>query len=197
MTTRTAFGMLAAALTTVALAGCGGAAAPSAAPEPAASAVYAEADVTFVQGMIPHHAQAVAMAELAADRASSPQVTRLAAQIAGAQGPEIEQMHGLLSAWGPHASGHASHTGSMDMSGVKGMSGMMSDQQMQQLGAATGAAFDRMFLQMMVQHHTGAIEMAGTELRDGQNPDAKTLAQEIIDAQRAEITTMQQLLATG
>ncbi|MCW2721153.1 DUF305 domain-containing protein, partial [Pseudonocardia sp.] len=80
--------------------------------------------------------------------------------------------------------------------GMPGMPGMMSGQQMQQLSAATGTAFGRMFLQMMIQHHTGAIDMSQTELRDGRSPDAKALAQKIIDAQRAEVTQMQQLLTT-
>lgn len=65
-----------------------------------------------------------------------------------------------------------------------------------QLEGASGAAFDRMFLQMMIEHHTGAIEMAEVELRDGQNADAKALAQKIIEAQRAEITQMRELLTT-
>jgi uncharacterized protein (DUF305 family) len=74
-----------------------------------------------------------------------------------------------------------------------GMSGMMSPQQMRGLETATGAAFDRAFLEMMVAHHTGAIEMARTELARGQSPEAKGLAREIIDAQQSEIAQMQVL----
>jgi uncharacterized protein (DUF305 family) len=121
-------------------------------------------------------------------------------------------MQAMLQSWGlpaqPTSSAGTSGTTGMNgmnggsssappgASGTSGMPGMMSDQQMQQLNAATGTAFDRMFLQMMIQHHTGAIDMSQTELRDGQSPDAKALAQKIIDAQRAEITQMQQLLTT-
>ena len=73
------------------------------------------------------------------------------------------------------------------------MPGMMSDDQMSRLCQATGAAFDRAFLQMMTAHHQGAIQMAQTELADGQNPEAKALAQKIITAQQGEITQMRTL----
>lgn len=202
-----AIGVLAAAATVIVLAGCGTAApASTAAPSPTpASAATAptdqndqnDADVTFVQGMIPHHSQAVDMAELAADRASNKQVKDLATRIQQAQGPEIEQMQGFLAAWGMPESGAGSmdgmnHGGNSDQ-GMAGMSGMMNDDQMQQLQDAQGAGFDRMFLQMMIEHHTGAVQMAKTELADGQNQDAKDLAQKIIDAQQSEIAEMQAL----
>ncbi len=203
-------GLLTAVAASFALAACGNTATPPANPAapPAAgdgsgsaSAANNEADVTFVRGMIPHHAQAVEMAELAAEQAASQQVKDLANTIEQAQDPEIEQMQGYLRAWGqPAEPAPSGGMGGMDhggMSGDKpGMPGMMSGQQMQQLEGASGAAFDRMFLQMMIEHHTGAIEMAEVELRDGQNADAKALAQKIIDAQRAEITQMRELLTT-
>jgi uncharacterized protein (DUF305 family) len=181
---KTVITVLVAALSTIAIAGCG-----TAAPSPA-TARHNDADIAFVQGMIPHHTQAVAMSELVQGRASSPEVTALAARIEQAQGPEISQMQAFLQSWNVAAAPTS------DMGGMSGMDGMMSGQQMQQLGAASGAAFDRLFLQMMTEHHTGAITMARTELRDGQNPDAQALAQKIIDAQQAEITTMKQLLTT-
>ncbi len=193
--------VLVAALSTIAIAGCG-TAAPSATSAPAtaassAAAQHNDADVAFVQGMIPHHTQAVAMSQLVQGRASSPKVTALATQIEQAQGPEITQMQGFLQSWNVPAAPSGDMGGMSGMSGGgSAMPGMMSGQQMQQLGSADGAAFDRMFLQMMTEHHTGAITMAQTELRDGQNPDAKALAQKIIDAQQAEIATMKQLLTT-
>jgi uncharacterized protein (DUF305 family) len=201
-------GLLAAVAATFALAACGNTATPPAspaAPPPAAgdrsgsaSAANNEADVAFVRGMIPHHAQAVEMAELATERAASQQVKDLASTIQQAQDPEIEQMQGYLRAWGqPAEPAPSGGMGGMDHGGMSGdKPGMMSGQQMQQLEGASGAAFDRMFLQMMIEHHTGAIEMAEVELRDGQNADAKALAQKIIEAQRAEITQMRELLTT-
>lgn len=201
---RTTVTVLVAALSTIAIAGCSTAApsptspsaAATAAPAPA-TAPHNNADIAFVQGMIPHHTQAVAMAELVQGRASSPEVTALAAQIKQAQGPEITQLQGFLQSWNAAAAPSGGMGGMSGMTGTgSAMDGMMSDQQMQQLDSASGAAFDRLFLQMMTEHHTGAIAMARTELRDGQNPDAKALAQKIIDTQQAEIATMKQLLTT-
>lgn len=199
--------VLIAALTAAGLAGCSSAAAPptttpptaAAATAGSASAVHNDADVTFVENMIPHHTQAVAMSQLVTGHTANPKITALATQIAQAQGPEITQMQGFLSSWNVAAAPTGSMGGMAGMGGMggtSGMSGMMTDQQMQQLDSANGAAFDRMWLQMMTEHHNGAVEMAQTELRDGQNPEAKALAQKIIDAQQAEITTMKQLLTT-
>jgi len=168
-----------------------------------ASQAHNQADITFLQSMIPHHTQAVEMSKLAAQRASSPQVKDLAARIEAAQQPEIDQMNGMLQAWnaatsettGPSMTGmnHGNMGGTGQMEHGS-MPGMMSDQQMQQLNQVSGPAFDRMFLQMMIQHHQGAVTMSKTELTDGQNAGAKALAQSIIDAQEREITEMQTLL---
>ena len=117
-----------------------------------------------------------------------------------AQGPEIQQLQGFLAAWGAPESGGMPNMSQehnmpgMEQNGMSGMSGMMSDQQMQQLEQASGVEFDRMWLQMMIAHHEGAVQMAQTELRDGRNPEAKALAQTIIDAQQTEITQMQEML---
>ncbi len=175
---------LAAALVLTGCAG-GGASAP-----PAASS--SSADVAFAQGMIPHHEQAVAMARLADDRAGA-RVRDLAARIEAAQGPEIGRLRGFLADWGaaPAADHHGGHG---DMAGMAGMAGMMSDEQMAALGRASGAAFDRSFLQMMIAHHEGAVTMARAELDAGVDPRARELAQQIVDAQQAEIAEMRTLL---
>jgi uncharacterized protein (DUF305 family) len=75
--------------------------------------------------------------------------------------------------------------------------GMMTAEQMAALDGATGDEFDRMFLELMIEHHEGAIAMSQTELSEGTNEEAEELAQEIIDAQQAEIDHMQELLAQG
>ena len=195
----------------LALSACGGGEATGSAgqapPAPTSSAAgqqvsadHNEADIAFAQGMIPHHRQAVDMANLAADRAESDQVKQLATAIQQAQGPEIQQLQGFLAAWGAPESGGMPNMSQehnmpgMEQNGMSGMSGMMSDQQMQQLEQASGVEFDRMWLQMMIAHHEGAVQMAQTELRDGRNPEAKALAQTIIDAQQSEITQMQEML---
>lgn len=214
---KSVLGVLAAAASLTVLAACSdggtasGASSSTAAPTSSAapatsassSAAHNAADTAFVQGMIPHHSQAVAMADIAAQRATDARVRQLATRIQQAQGPEIEQLRGFLVAWGEPETTATNPTGSMGGMGhgsmgqpggsPAGMGGMMSDQQMQQLQQAGGAQFDRMFLQMMVEHHNGAVAMAQTELAEGQNPEAKALAQKIIDDQRAEITEMQNL----
>jgi uncharacterized protein (DUF305 family) len=155
--------------------------------EAAADADFNSADVEFAQGMIPHHQQAVEMAELAETRAEDPQVIDLAERIKGAQDPEIEQMEGWLDDWGQPAPSDA--MGGMDHGG-----GMMSEDDMTALEDASGAEFDEMFLTMMIEHHEGAITQAEAELEDGKYPEALELAQAIIDAQKAEIEEMQGIL---
>jgi len=159
--------------------------------KPAASAEANQADITFAQEMIPHHEQAIEMAKLAPSRAEDEEVRKLAQQIEGAQDPEIKTMTGWLKEWG-------AEPGGMDHGDMGGeMPGMMTDQDMAELEKSNGAAFDRRFMEMMIKHHEGAIEMAKTELMDGENADAKKLAQDIIDAQQAEIATMNELLGTS
>jgi uncharacterized protein (DUF305 family) len=157
------------------------------------TAQFNDADVAFAQGMLPHHQQAVEMAQLAGDRAADPRVKDLAARIEAAQAPEIETLTGWLEDWGAEApsSGGMDH-GSMDHGD---MGGMMSNEDMEALANVSGAEFDRTFLEMMVEHHTGAVQMAETEIADGENPDAIAMAEGIRESQNAEISEMQQLLA--
>ena len=161
-----------------------------------ASAEFNDADVTFVEGMYPHHAQAVEMASLVDGRTENAQVIELAQAIEAVQAPEMEQMNALLTAWGQPAA--SADMGGMDMGGMDmgsgGMTGMMSQEDMDMLSAANGAEFDSMWLTMMIEHHKGAIEMAQIELADGSNADAKELASTIVDAQQSEISTMESLL---
>lgn len=175
------------------IAGPAGSGSASESAEAQATAEAGAADVRFAQQMIPHHAQAVEMAAMVPD-SSSPQLRDLAAAIAAAQQPEIDRMTTMLESWGEDvpgtgAGGHAGH-------GSSGMEGMMSAEHMHALGSASGGEFERMWLTMMIEHHQGAITMAEAELADGSDPDARALAQEIVDAQLAEITLMEQLLAT-
>ena len=159
-----------------------------------ASASFGQADVMFAQMMIPHHQQAVQMAELADTRAADPEVKKLAGQIKAAQAPEIATMTGWLTAWGMPApsagAGHGTSMPGMD----HGMPGMMSDADMARLAAASGTGFDKQFLTMMIAHHEGAITMAKDEVARGVNPDAKALAQQIMTAQQGEIDTMNKIL---
>lgn len=188
------------------LAGCGGGDSgtpPAANPPPSVSASLSvsasagaehnDADIAFAKGMIPHHAQAVEMAKLAGTPDASPQVRRLAQRIQSAQQPEITLMTGWLRAWGAEVP-NTSHGGHDMPSGAHELGGMMSEQDMSRLAAARGSARDRLFLEGMTRHHRGAIAMAHTETADGANPDAKRLAQQIIDSQSREITEIKTLL---
>jgi uncharacterized protein (DUF305 family) len=160
-----------------------------------ADAEFNATDVAFAQGMIPHHAQAVVMADMALAQSTSPAVTELATQIKAAQTPEIEQLTKWLQAWGQPV---PDPNGSMDlsMSDMDGMmmSGIMSDADMARLGNATGTDFDSMWLEMMVQHHEGAISMARDEVTGGKFVATKALAESIVTSQQAEIDTMTMLM---
>jgi len=153
-----------------------------------------EADVVLASMMIPHHAQAISMADTALKQATNPKVKALARKIKQAQGPEIERMSGWLTSWGAPVPGARGS----DMSGMEGMGeqtgGMMSAKDISSLNKATGTAFDRMWLQMMIKHHQGAVAMAKTALDQGANPEAKKLATSIIGGQSAEIAEMTSIL---
>jgi uncharacterized protein (DUF305 family) len=166
---------------------------PSAsAADPAASGAFNQADVMFAQGMIPHHQQAVDMAEAAAGRASDQEIKELAQQIKKAQDPEIAVMRSWLRAWGEPESPGTGHSGGGH--GHGGAAGMMSDEDMAALKAAEGRPFDRDFARMMIEHHNGAIEMAMTERRDGRNADARKLAEAVIKGQSAEVDRLEGIL---
>jgi len=163
----------------------GAAAEPSegAAAEPSEGGVALnEADVTFLQMMIPHHEQANEMAEMVEGATERPELAELAATILSTQTAEIEQMNGLLEAAGEDAG-----MGGMDMSS---MPGMMDEAQMAELMQLRDVAFDLAFIDRMTEHHSGAIEMSETVIADGENPEVVQLAQEIIDAQQTEIDQM-------
>ncbi|MEU9283822.1 DUF305 domain-containing protein [Streptomyces sp. NPDC048275] len=155
-------------------------------------------DVSFAQGMIPHHQQALEMAELAADRASSAEVKDLASRIEKAQDPEIKTMSGWLTSWGEDVPTSSDSTAEsmpgMDHSDGSAMPGMMDGSDMDELEKASGTDFDTMFLTMMIEHHEGAVDMATTEKTKGKYGPATSLADDIITAQTAEISEMNKLL---
>ncbi|GHJ61368.1 lipoprotein [Nocardioides sp. OK12] len=153
-------------------------------------------DLAFVQMMVPHHQQALQMAELAESRADSPEVAGLAARIEAAQGPEILLMAGWLGEQGVEVPGpgddpsdwdHASH-------GHAGMAGMLDAEQMAALAAAEGVQFDRLFLEGMISHHEGAVEMAVDVLTAGQDRRVLELADDVNAGQSAEIARMRRML---
>ncbi|MFB7025692.1 MULTISPECIES: DUF305 domain-containing protein [unclassified Streptomyces] len=167
------------------------AAAPgSAASQAPAPGPFNDADVMFAQMMIPHHEQALEMAELAGGRAEDAGVKKLAAAIARAQDPEIRRMRAWLKGWDrPESAGHAGGHGS-----GHGMAGMMSEQDMKDLAGARGEEFDRAFAELMIAHHEGAVTMAEDERRNGLAPAARKLADDVVRTQSAEIAELRKIL---
>jgi len=194
--TRAAVALTAAAATALGLSACGGGSTPGMdhgnnQPSIPANAGFSTADVQFAQMMIPHHAQAVQMAELAGNRAADPELKALTVKIRSGQQLEIDTMTGWLAAWGQPSMQPGGH----NMPGMgAGMPGMMSEEDMNRLKAASGVDFDRQFTRMMIAHHNGAIQVARDEARNGSNPDATRLATTMEQAQAAEVTQLQKIL---
>ena len=147
---------------------------------------FNDADVAFAQGMIPHHQGALTMSEVALTRATDPRVIDLAERIEAGQDPEIDLLTGWLEEWDQPL--EAGDIGGMDH-GAEDMGGMgMEDM------PAAGPDFDRMWLQSMIEHHNGAVDMAQIELEQGRNTEALELAQLISETQTVEIAEMEILL---
>ena len=182
---------------TLLLTACGGGSdadsSESVPPESIAAATdssFNDADVAFLQGMIPHHAQAVDMASIALqpESGASAEIQALATAIQGAQDPEIETMTEWLQTWGQPME-------MPGMDGMDGMDGMMTEEQMTALAGLSGPAFDTEWATMMIAHHQGAITEAETVKATGADPEVLALADQIISAQQAEIAQMQAMLA--
>ncbi len=166
---------------------------PAPADTTATGAAFNDADVTFSQGMIPHHQQAVEMADIALDPkvGASDKVRDLATRIKAGQGPEIDMMTTWLTTWGQPMQMNAGE--GHDMSS---MDGRMSAEEMGTLGMMAGAEFDTMWMEMMIRHHEGAIAMAQTAKAAGSNPDVLAAADLVITAQEGEIAEMMSLLGS-
>jgi len=159
-----------------------------------------DADVMFVQQMIPHHGQAVVMADLALDpkHQASPAVQELARGIKAAQTTEIADMQSWLKEWSAdETSGDMGmdHGDTGDDSGMGMGMGMMSDAEMTKLESAQGADFDRLWLEGMIVHHDGALMMAAGMGGSGEDARVQTLITNIEQSQAAEIAEMRELLA--
>ena len=141
---------------------------------------YSSDDIAFAEMMIPHHEQAIEMSEIAFLNTSNPDVLQLAQEIKVAQSPEID----LMMSWtGVKASTHAGHM----------MDGMLSQNELSDLREAKGKEFDRLFLEGMIKHHEGAIEMA-QDVAASKNKEVADLSTSIINAQELEIAKMKELL---
>jgi len=163
-----------------------------------------DADVAFATDMIQHHAQALSMVDLTMGRDLDPEIETLAEDIRAAQAPEIETMTDWLQQWDEpvpetvrdHAHAGGDGHGGTDMEDDMNMPGMMSAEDMTALENAQGAAFEEMWLEMMIEHHQGAIEMALTEQEEGEHPPAIELAEEVETSQQSEVEAMQEILGS-
>ncbi|HZJ05289.1 MAG TPA: DUF305 domain-containing protein [Nocardioidaceae bacterium] len=154
---------------------------------------FNDTDVAFASGMIQHHAQALAMVDTTMGRPLDPAVEELAEEILAAQAPEIETMTAWLGDWDEPVPetmrDHSNAEGEMEMD--SDMPGMMSSQDMDELETAVDADFQEMWLEMMLEHHEGAVEMAQTEQDDGEFEPAMELAESIEASQSDEIEFME------
>jgi uncharacterized protein (DUF305 family) len=148
-----------------------------------ASSAYTDDELMFASMMIPHHSQAVTMSELALANSINPEITSLATAIRDAQAPEIAQMQ----SWLDQSDYSGTHAGHMDMGG------MLSDEEWAELSTAKGSAFDRLFLEGMIAHHEGAIDMLSM-IKNSTNSEVKKLSADIFTSQSAEIEAMKALL---
>lgn len=181
----------------LALAGCGGDATEATGSSIPDSEPFNQADVDFATDMIPHHAQALLMVDQAAPRADlSPELTGLVESIRTEQTGEIERMTDWLEDWDQPIPDNPRDHGGMgeDMGEMAQLPGMASQEELDALGEATRVAFEQLWLEMMIAHHEGAVEMAEAEIADGEFPDSVALAEQIVDSQTAEIEQMEQLL---
>jgi uncharacterized protein (DUF305 family) len=161
---------------------------------------FNQADVDFATHMVQHHAQALVMVDLTRGQQISRQTAGLAEEIMMAQAPEIELMTDWLGEWDQpvpetvrdHANAHGDGSGGMD----EDMPGAMSEEDMAALAEAEGEEFEQRWLEMMIEHHEGAIEMAEAEQADGEYPEAIDLAETIESSQQAEIDRMEGLLGS-
>lgn len=154
-------------------------------------AVFTEADVRFMQGMIAHHAQAIYMSRLAPGHGANAKLLKFAQKIDQSQIVEIRLMQDWLRANGQEAPDTSSWH-SMQMPG------MLTTDQLKQLDGSKGAAFDREFLTLMIQHHNGALKMVSDLFAaplSGQDVDVSVFANDVQSVQTAEIGAMQQMLS--
>lgn len=153
-------------------------------------ALYTEADVRFMQGMIAHHAQAIFMSRLASERGANPRLLKFAIKIDQSQTAEIQLMQDWLRGNGQVAPDTSSWRSMM-------MPGMLTPEQIETLKKSTKKDFDRQFLLLMIQHHQGALKMVADLMatpRAAQEVNVNVFANDVVLVQTAEIAVMEQML---
>ena len=158
-------------------------------PTTASVGAFDHRDLMFAEMMIPHHEQALEMSALALENSTNESVRDLAQRIIAGQNPEIEQMQSWLDASG----GAGGHHGGGGMGNMDTMGGMASEAELALLATFSSPDFDVLFLELMIDHHEGALDMVRM-IRNSSNDEVRALAEEITRIQREEIAEMRDLL---
>ncbi len=182
-------------LTAGMLTACGGPSdrppAPSSPDQSSEQADHNADDIAFARNMIPHHQQAVQMAQMVPTNTTNPRVNALADQIITNEAPGIQAFRTFLMQWQDVEGRDSTSTaGGQDIP----MAGMVEAATMSRLQSLTGPDFDRLWLTSMIDHHRGAVAMAQDEVAHGRNADVIYLARKIIATQQPEIDQMKQML---
>ena len=146
-------------------------------------------DVMFAQMMIPHHEQAVELSAMAPQHTNNTELIKLSGEVLKQQQPEINTMKADLIEWGVNPDDPTARGGHM--------TGMVDEATLAKLKTLQGAEFDKLWLQSMISHHEGAIEMAKSEIANGKNPDIKALADAIVSGQQTQIDQMKKMLTAA
>lgn len=169
---------------------------------------HSDQDVAFATDMVQHHAQALSMVDLTLERPLDPEVAVLAEQVREAQAPEIELMSDWLVDWDEEVpatmrdhsnAGHGDHSAAEALEGMgeddgSGMPGMLTAEQLAALEDAGDSEFEDLWLELMIAHHEGAVEMAEQQAAEGTYRPAVELAEDVVASQTAEIEQMRALL---
>ena len=185
-----AVAVMAALAAAIVLSACGGSTTRNNATSTPANqpASHNLADVAFTANMLPHHQQGLDLAAMVPSHTGNADLIKLASGIAGSQQPEIKTLKGFLVQGSERPDADTRGPADIDMTG------MVDQVTMTKLGSLQGADFDRLWLQSMISHHQGAIDMANTEISNGVNTDAVTMAKHMVSMQQGEIDQMKKML---
>lgn len=145
---------------------------------------FNRADLMFMSMMVPHHEQAIEMAEMAPERTDNGKILALAENISAAQRQENRKMEGWLEEAGYEPSESAGS-----------MAGLATEEELEQLNRSSGEEFNKLFAELMIEHHEGGIHMASMQVTNGRSEKVRDLAQSMIEAQQKEIEKMETWMA--
>ena len=160
----------------------------------AATQSYNDVDAEFTRMMIPHHYQAIVMSELAPDRAADPELKSLADRILTEQGLEIQMMRGWQGRNGlPVTDPETAYQDLLTKPDMLEQMGMATKEEMDRLASLSGADFDRLYLDLMIPHHDGAVIMLRDVILNGSDQQLNQMAQDMMSTQMAQIAIMDEM----